>query len=94
MVCSCATDASGHLTAETNIAGLAEFLCSMNDPIAESILTSVPTGALLSERLNAVSRIRVANINWLSDGELAIEKVRVFPSESVSGGLDNVTSAD
>jgi hypothetical protein len=38
--------------------------------------------------------MRVANINWLSNGQLAIEKVRVFPSESVSGGLISVTSAD
>jgi len=41
-----------------------------------------------------VSRMRVANITWASNGELAIEKVRVFPSESVSGGSNSVTSAD
>jgi hypothetical protein len=47
---------------------------------------TLPRGTCFSERLNAVSRIRVANINWFSNGELAIEKVRV--------GLNSVTSAD
>ena len=77
-----------------NTAGLAEFLCSVKEPIAEPIITWVPSGTFFSDRLNAVSRIRVANIRWFSKGELAIEKVRILPSESVSGGLDNVTSAD
>lgn len=75
-------------------AGLAEFLCSVKESIAESIFTSVPSGRFFRERLNAVSRVRVANINWFSKGELAIENVRVFPSESVSGGFSSVTSAD
>src|SRR5437870_3893068 len=77
-----------------NTAGLDEFLCSVKEPIGESIFTSVPRGIFFSERLNAVSRMRVANINWFSKEGLAIEKVRVFPSASVSGGLNNVTSAD
>jgi hypothetical protein len=47
---------------------------------------TLPRGTCFSERLNAVSRIRVANINWFSNGELAIEKVQV--------GLNSVTSAD
>src|SRR5664280_67410 len=36
-----------------NTAGLAEFLCSVKDPIGESIFTSVPRGIFFSERLNA-----------------------------------------
>jgi hypothetical protein len=69
-----------------NTAGLAEFLCSVKEPIAESIFTTVPSGIFFSERLNAVSRMRVANISWSSNGALAMEKVRTFPSASVSGG--------
>ena len=45
-----------------NIAGLAEFLCSVKETIGESIATSVPRGIFFSERLNAVSRMRVANV--------------------------------
>lgn len=40
----------------TNTAGLAGFVCSVNDPVAGPILTSVPSGIFLSERLKAVSR--------------------------------------
>ncbi len=32
--------------------------------------------------------IRVANVSCSSKGGLAIEKVRIFPSESVSGGIE------
>src|SRR5215510_15247635 len=77
-----------------NTAGLAEFLCSVKEPIAESIFTTVPSGTFVNERLNAVSRIRVANISWSSNGALAMEKVRTFPLESVSGGFNNVRSED
>jgi hypothetical protein len=73
-----------------NTAGLNEFLWSVKDPIGESIFISVPRGIFFSERLNAVSRMRVVNIKWFSNGELAIEKVRVFPSASVSGALASV----
>ena len=59
--------------------------------MAELICTSVPSGTVFNERLNAVSRIRVTNINRLSNGALAIENVRVFPSESFSGGFSNVS---
>src|SRR5258708_13675290 len=82
------------ITPARNTADLAEFLWRVKEPVGESIFTAVPMGTFFSERLNAVSRMRVVNINWFSNGELAIEKVRVFPSESVSGGLDSVTSAD
>jgi hypothetical protein len=70
------------------------ILCSVKEPIAESIFTTVPSGIFFSERLNAVSRMRVANISWSSNGALAMEKVRTFPSASVSGGFGNVRSAD
>ena len=73
-----------------NTAGLAEFLCSVKEPIAESMFTTVPSGIFFSERFNAVSRMRVANLSWSSNGALAIEKVRTFPSASVSGGFSNV----
>jgi hypothetical protein len=77
-----------------NTAALAEFLCIVKEPMGGSIFTSVLSGTFFSERLNAVSRMRVVNINWFSKGGLAIEKVRVFPSASVSGGLESVRSAD
>src|SRR5215467_12652688 len=77
-----------------NTAGLAEFLCRVKEPIAESIFTTVPSGTFFNERLNAVSRIRVANISSSSNGALTMEKVRIFPSESVSGGFSNVRSTD
>ena len=77
-----------------NTAGLAEFLCSVKEPIAESIITPVPSATFFNDRLKAVSRMRVANINWFSKVAQAIEKVRVFPSESVSGGFINVKSTD
>ena len=77
-----------------NTAGLAEFLCSVKEPVAESIFTTVPSRTFFSERLNAVSRMRVANLTWSSNGALAMEKVRTFPSESVSGGFSNVRSTD
>jgi hypothetical protein len=77
-----------------NTAALAEFLCSVKEPMGGSIFTCVPRGTFFSERLNAVSRVRVANIKWFSKRGLAIEKVRVLPSESVSGGLESVRSAD
>src|SRR5260370_41087970 len=73
---------------------LDEFVWSVKEPIGESIFTSVPRAIFFSERLNAVSRMRVAKVSWFSKEGLAIEKVRVFPSASVSGGLDNVRSAD
>ena len=77
-----------------NTAGLAEFLCSVKEPIAESIFTTVPSATFFNDRLRAVSRMRVANTNWFSKVALTIEKVRVFPSESVSGGFINVRSTD
>ena len=61
-----------------NTAGLAEFLCSVKEPIGASIFTAVPSGIFFSDRLNAVSRMRVANISWSSNGALAMEKVRTF----------------
>ena len=74
--------------------GLAAFLCSVKEPMAESIFTAVPSPMFLNERLNAVSRILVANTSWFSNGALAMENVRVFPSESVSGGFISVKSTD
>jgi hypothetical protein len=62
-----------------NTAGLAKFLCSVKEPMAGSILASVPIGTLFSERLNAVSRIQVVKTNSLSNGELAMEKVDITP---------------
>jgi hypothetical protein len=38
----------------------------------------VVSGSFFSERLKAVSRIRVVNTNSFSKGGLAMEKVRVF----------------
>lgn len=78
----------------SNTAGLAVFLCSVNDPIGPSILTPSPSGTVLSTRLNAVSRMRVAMVICSSKGALAIENVRIFPSASVSGGSSNVKSSD
>jgi len=66
----------------------------MKEPAAAPICTSVASGTFFSERLNAVSRIRVVNTNSFSNGGLAMEKVRVFPSASVSGGTVSVTSAN
>ncbi|MGB9122690.1 MAG: hypothetical protein WCE73_18880 [Candidatus Angelobacter sp.] len=63
----------------------------MKEPIAGSILIFVPNGTVCSERLNAVSRMRVAKTNSFSNGGLAMEKLRVFPAASVSGGLRRVT---
>src|SRR5438876_10986552 len=63
---------------------------SVKFPKGPSILTGVPSGMVLNSRLNAVSRIRVATINSHKSGTLAIEKVRVFPSASVSGGSRRV----
>ena len=69
-----------------NTGGLARFLCSVKEPAAELIVTSVASGTFFNERLKAVSRIRVVKTNSFSNGGLAMEKVRVFPSASVSGG--------
>src|SRR5215469_13894258 len=44
-------------------AGFAEFLCSVKEPIACSTFTEVPSGTVFKYRLNAVSRMRVANIS-------------------------------
>lgn len=54
-----------------NTATLADFLCNVKEPVGESIFTCVPRGTFFSETLNAVSRMRVANIRWLSKGEVA-----------------------
>ena len=59
-----------------------------------SIFTWVPNAIFLGERLNAWSRMRVVNIKWFSKAGLAIGKVRVLPSGSVSGGSASVRSAD
>jgi hypothetical protein len=77
-----------------NTAGLTGFLCSVKEPSAEPIFTSVASGTFFSERLKAVSRIRVVKTNSFSNGGLAMEKVRVLPSASVSGGSVSVTSAN
>ena len=71
------------------IAGLEEFLCKVKEPLGPSILTAVPSGKLLSARLKAVSRILVAIMSRSSNGGLAMENVRMFPSASVSGGVLN-----
>src|SRR6187397_526298 len=73
---------------------LSGILMQREGAIAESIFTTVPSGTFLSERLNAVSRMRVANLSWSLNGALAMEKVRTFPSESVSGGFSKVRSTD
>ena len=44
-------------------AGLFAFLWSVKEPLAEAMLISVPIGAVCNDRLNAVSRIRVANVS-------------------------------
>src|SRR5215469_2238248 len=75
-------------------AGFAEVLCSVKEPVAGSTFTAVPIGIAFKDRLKAVSRMRVANISRSSNGALAIENVRTFPSESVSGGFTNVRSED
>jgi hypothetical protein len=41
-----------------------------------------------------IGLMRVVNTSRSSNGALAMEKVRTFPSESVSGGFSNVRSAD
>src|SRR6185312_16315742 len=74
-------------------AGLLAFLCRLKDPIGPSSFIFVPGFMLRRLRLNAVSRRRVANMSSLSHGALAIENVRVLPSESVSGGSTSVRSA-
>ena len=52
----------------------------MKKPAAEFIVTCVVSGTFFSERLKAVSRIRVVKTNSFSNGGLAMEKVRVFPT--------------
>src|ERR1017187_3428225 len=61
-----------------NMAGFAKFLCNMKVPAAGPIFTSAVNGTRFSERLKAVSRIRVVNTNSFAKGGLAIENVRVF----------------
>ena len=73
-------------------AGLEEFLCNVNEPLGPSICTAVPSGMLLSTRLKALSRILVAIVSWSSNGGLAMENVRMFPSASVSFGSSKVMS--
>jgi hypothetical protein len=66
----------------------------VKEPAAEPIFASVFSGTFFSERLKAVSRIRVVNTSSFSNGALAIEKVRVslcvsfrWVSECQIGGL-------
>ena len=66
--------------------GFAGFLCRVKEPAAEPIFTSVTRGTFFSERLKAVSRIRVVNTNSFSNGGLAMEKVRVFPWRQYPAG--------
>src|ERR1044071_2820653 len=73
-------------------AGLDELLCSVNEPIGPSILTSVSAAAVRRKRLKAVSLIRVANRRYSSSGALAIENDLMLPSASVSGGSISVRS--
>ena len=54
---------------------------------------SVSSGTFFGERLNAVSRMRFTNINWSSNAELAIDKIRGFPSELFLGGSATFPSA-
>jgi len=77
-----------------NTAGFTRFLCRVKVPAARPIFTCAANGTFFSERLKAVSRIRVGNTNSSAKGGLAMEKVRVFPSVSVSSGSVSVTSAD
>ena len=55
---------------------------------------SVSSGTFFGERLNAVSRMRFTNINWSSNAELAIDKIRGFPSELFLGGSATFPSAE
>ncbi|HEX8879376.1 MAG TPA: hypothetical protein VF749_05065 [Candidatus Acidoferrum sp.] len=51
-----------------------------------------PEGMVDKTRLKAVSRIRVTTTKEPSPGPLAMNKVLVFPSPSLSGGSSNVRS--
>jgi hypothetical protein len=70
------------------------FLCRAKEPAAERIVTCVARETFFNERLKAVSRIRVVKTSSFSKGGLAMEKMRVFHSASVSGGSMSVTSAN
>jgi hypothetical protein len=52
---------------------LCGFLCRVKEPAADPIFTSVINGTFFSDRLKAVSRIRVVNTSSFSNGGLAIE---------------------
>src|ERR1017187_224379 len=77
-----------------NMAGFARFLCRVKEPAAGLIFTFPFYVNSFSERLKAVSRMRVMKTNLYAKGALAMENVRVFPSASVSGGAVRVTSAN
>src|SRR5688572_14181427 len=68
--------------------------CSRRSPNGPSILTAVPSGMVWRTRLKAVSRRRVVIMIMPSLGALEIEKPRVLPSASVSGGSMRVMSTN
>src|ERR1017187_4695350 len=77
-----------------NMARFARFLCRVKEPAAGLIFTSAVNVTSFSERLKAVSRMRVMKTNLFAKGGLAMENVRVFPSASVSGGAVRVRSEE
>ena len=77
-----------------NTAGLEVSRCSVNEPIGELTLSSVPSGRIFRLFLNALFRIRMATINEVGVfGELATENVLTLPDASVSGGSSKVKAA-
>jgi hypothetical protein len=56
-------------------AGLAVLLWRLKDPIGPSILAALPIGKTDKDCLKTVFRILVVTRTFLSNGELAMEKV-------------------
>ena len=68
--------------------------CKRRSPNGPSTLTGVPRGIACRTLLKAVSRRRVVIMIRPSLGALEIEKPRVLPSASVSGGSRSVMSTN
>src|SRR6266403_1159051 len=69
-------------------AGLAVLLWRVKDPIGPSILARLPMGREDIVCLKTVFRMRVVTTRSWSEGELAMEKVCVMPSDGPSWGWD------
>src|ERR1700676_4148087 len=69
-------------------AGLAVLLWRVKEHIGPSILARLPIGRVDMVRLKTVFRMRVVTTRSLSDGELAMEKVGVMPSDAQSWGWE------